>query len=50
MDHSAILAALSVFGICFSSFVLGMLFYRFMHRRIKRRWDRLHCVSTGHIY
>lgn len=50
MDTATVLAAVSVVGICAASFILGMLFYRFMHRRIKRRYDRLHCVSTGHIY
>ena len=50
MDTTDILAAVSVFGICFSSFILGMLFYRFMHRHVKRKYDHLHCISTGRIY
>lgn len=31
-------------------FFLGMIFYRAMHRRVKRRYDRLHCISNGRIY
>ena len=50
MDTADILAAVSVFGVCAASFILGMLFYRFMHRHVKRKYDRLHCISTGRIY
>lgn len=50
MDTATLLAAASVAGVCVSSFVLGMLFYRFMHRHVKRKYDRLHCISTGRIY
>lgn len=31
-------------------FFLGMFFYRAMHRRVKRRYDRMHCISNGRIH
>ena len=45
MDTATLLAAASVAGVCVSSFVLGMLFYRFMHRP-QIRPSALHLYRT----